>query len=306
MCGYRIYRRYTYHPQLSATAAEHLPGRGFIEILGHDPQQVHTSLEHLQHWAEHAPHALWGGAPHAPYTLSQDMLKLSFRTTKAHHLPSTIHLAESDEEVEFLSSASGPMAKELYPFVHWEQHLTPPRRMSPLECLQNAGGLRRDTLLVHGVHLNHEEVQAVAASGASVALCPRSNARLHCGKAPAAEYLHAGVPLALGTDSLASNTTLSIWDEMAFALQWFSGDLSPQHLLHMATAGGAKALGLQDVGTLAQGQRASFVVVSPSTLPDLTEVAEFLCHSRRGREVTALYRDGSNIELSNCNEDKAV
>lgn len=290
-------------PQISNTAAEHLPGRGYIEIIGHDPAQVHTRLQHLEHWAEHAPHALWGAAPHAPYTLSQDMLKLSFRTTTTRHLPSSIHLGESDEEVEFLSSASGPMAQELYPFVHWEQHLKPPRRMRPLECLQNAGGLRRDTLLVHGVHLNKREIEEVAASGASVALCPRSNARLHCGKAPAGEYLRAGVPLALGTDSLASNSSLSIWDEMAFALQWFNGELSPRQLLHMATSGGARALGLSDAGTLAQGQRATFVVVSPPALPDLPKVEEFLCHSRRGREITALYREGNKVDLSICNEE---
>jgi len=292
--------------QLSTTAAERLPGRGYIEIIGHDPTQVHTRLEHLQHWAEHAPHALWGAAPHAPYTLSQDMLKLSFRTTTTRHLPSSIHLAESDEEVEFLSDAAGPLAQELYPYVHWEQHLKPPRRMRPLESLQHAGGLRRDTLLVHGVHLNKREIDEVAASKASVALCPRSNARLHCGKAPAGEYLRAGVPLALGTDSLASNGSLSIWDEMAFALQWFGGDLSPQQLLHMATYGGARALGLNDVGTLAQGQRATFVVVSPPALPDLPELAEFLCQSRRGREITALYRNGNKVDLSNCNKDVSV
>jgi cytosine/adenosine deaminase-related metal-dependent hydrolase len=291
-------------PQLSATAADYLPGRGYIEIIGYDPAQIHIRLEHLEHWAEHAAHALWGAAPHAPYTLSQDMLKLSFRTTTTHHLPSSIHLAESDEEVEFLSDASGPMAQELYPYVHWEQHLKPPRRMRPLESLQHAGGLRRDTLLVHGVHLNKREIEKVAASGASVALCPRSNARLHCGKAPAGEYLRAGVPLALGTDSLASNSSLSIWDEMAFALQWFAGELSPRQLLHMATSGGARALGLNDVGTLAQGQRATFVVVSPPALPDLPEVAEFLCQSRRGREITALYREGNKVDLSICNEDK--
>ncbi|MCA1797247.1 MAG: amidohydrolase family protein [Geobacteraceae bacterium] len=293
-------------PQLSATAAEHLPGRGYIEIVGHDPAQVHTRLQHLEHWADHAPHALWGAAPHAPYTLSQDMLKLSFRTTTTRHLPSSIHLGESDEEVEFLSSASGPMAQELYPYVNWEHHLNPPRRMRPLECLQKAGGLRRDTLLVHGVQLNRSEINSVASSGASVVLCPRSNARLQCGKAPAGEYLRAGVPLALGTDSLASNSSLSMWDEMAFALQWFGGELSPKQLLHMATCGGATALGLEDAGSLAQGQRATFVVVSPPALPDLPEVAQFLCHSRRGRDITALYRNGNKVNLSSCNKDETV
>lgn len=290
-------------PQLSATAAQHLPGRGYIEILGHDPLQVHTRLEHLEHWAGHAPQALWGAAPHAPYTLSQDMLKLSFRTTAAHHLPSSIHLAESAEEVEFLCNATGPMAQKLYPYVNWKQHISPPRRMRPLECVRQAGGLRSDTLLVHGVHLNRAEIDLVAASKASVALCPRSNARLNCGKAPVADYLRAGIPLALGTDSLASNSTLSLWDEMAFALQWFEGAISAPQLLHMATCGGARALQLNDVGILAPGKRATFVVISPPALPDLPTVADFLCHSRRGREITALYREGNVVDLSSCNKE---
>ncbi|MGC9519274.1 MAG: amidohydrolase family protein [Desulfuromonadaceae bacterium] len=293
-------------PELSETAAGSLPGRSFVEIIGQDPAQVHARLQHLEHWMEHAPHALWGAAPHAPYTLSQDMLKLCFRTATAHKLPSSIHLGESDEEVELLTASAGPMAEKLYPYVHWEHYLDPPRRMRPLECLQNAGGLRPDTLLVHGVHLNQNEIKAVAASGASVALCPRSNSRLHCGKAPVNAYLDAGVNLALGTDSLASNSSLSIWDEMAFALQWFDGDLAPKQLLDMATRGGARALGLNDDGTLAPGRRATFVVVSPPALPDLEDIAEFLCQSRRGREITALYRDGNRIDLSTCNEDKTV
>jgi cytosine/adenosine deaminase-related metal-dependent hydrolase len=93
---------------------------------------------------------------------------------------------------------------------------------------------------------------------------------------------------------------------MAFALQWFDGDLAPKQLLDMATRGGAQALGLNDGGTLAPGRRATFVVVSPPALPDLEDIAEFLCQSRRGREITALYRDGNRIDLSTCNEDKTV
>lgn len=212
-------------------------------------------------------------------------------------------MAESDEEVDFLHSAAGPMARQLYPYVRWEHHVQPARNMRPLECLQQAGGLRPRTLLVHAVHINKTEVDQIAASGASVVLCPRSNARLDCGKAPAAEYLRHNVPLALGTDSLASNSSLSIWDEMAFALQWFAGALSPEKLLHMATQGGAAALQISDAGSLSPGKRATFQVITPSTLPDRPELFNFLCNSRRGREISAMYRDGIQLDLSRCSEE---
>jgi len=275
-----------------ATVAEQLPGRCYIEVLGHDPVRVHHQWQNLDHCLEHWPTSQWGAAPHAPYTLSDDLLEQSYRYTSCRHLPTTVHVAESHDEIEFMHQHRGPMVDEFYPFVGWAPFLDKPRHQRPLPCLEKAGALRPDTLLVHGVHLNRDEIRTVAQSDSSMVLCPRSNARLNCGVAPVADYLAQGVTLALGTDSLASNDSLSIWDEMAFARNWFNGDLSAKQLLYMATMGGAKAMGLDDVGCLAPGCRATFQLLEPEQLPDLDQLSAFLCHAQRTNDVTLVVIDG--------------
>jgi cytosine/adenosine deaminase-related metal-dependent hydrolase len=101
------------------------------------------------------------------------------------------------------------------------------------------------------------------------------------------------VPLVLGTDSLASCDSLSLWDEMAFARQYFGDDLDPATLLEMATYQGAFALGLGgEMGALASGYGAHFQVLKPANLPDLPDIPSFLCSPGRTAEVKALYLDG--------------
>jgi cytosine/adenosine deaminase-related metal-dependent hydrolase len=102
--------------------------------------------------------------------------------------------------------------------------------------------------------------------------------------------------LALGTDSLASSPSLSVWDELAFASHWFAGALDPAEWLTIATAGGARALGVADrMGHLAAGYEASFQVV---TLPDGATAAtleEALCAGGDKVTVQALYLGGEMI-----------
>ncbi|OQY25356.1 MAG: hypothetical protein B6I37_01530, partial [Desulfobacteraceae bacterium 4572_35.2] len=205
-----------------------------------------------------------------------------------------IHIAESADEVAFTCDSRGSIAEQMYPFVGWQQFLPESRNVRPLQLLQQVGGLTDSNVLVHGVHLNADEVKQVGAAGCSMVLCPRSNAKLNVGVAPAAHYLQAGVPLALGTDSLASNDSLSLWHEMAFALNWFNGDLDPQQLLYMCTRGGAQALyGAQTLeGQLAVGAPASFQVLQPESLPELNYIYPFLCQAQRSDEVRQLVVDG--------------
>ena len=287
---------------LVADAANHLPGRCFIEVIGQDPARVNRQLQQLEHSINTWPTSHWGAAPHSPYSLSCELLKQCYRQcntyTGTKRIRTSIHIAESPAEVEFLATSSGPIADQLYPFVGLRQQIPEPRNMRSLQILEQAGGLHADTLLVHGVHLNQQEITQVAVAGCSMVLCPRSNAQLNVGVAPAAQYLRAGVPLALGTDSLASNESLSLWDEMEFALDWFNGDLGPQQLLHMCTLGGARALhgdcgdGVMSAGQLVVGAPATFQVVQPNSLPTLDQIYPFLCQSGRSNEVQQVVVDG--------------
>lgn len=182
---------------LAADAAAHLAGRCFIEVIGQDSERVYQQWQHLDHCLSTWPAAHWGAAPHSPYTLDIELLKQGFRYTTSKHLRSSIHLAESADEIEFMQDSTGPIAEKLYPMVGWQRFLPAARRLRPIQLLEQSGGLHPDTLLVHGVHLNREEIAKIAAAGCAMVLCPRSNAQLNVGVAPIGDYLRAGVPLAL-------------------------------------------------------------------------------------------------------------
>jgi len=282
---------------IASTVAANLSGCTFIEILGRDAIRVNKQLSDLDHCVTSWPQSNWGAAPHSPYTISAELLKQCYRYTSCKHLRSTIHLAESADEVEFLSCGGGAIADQLYPFVGWQDHLPLRDQLRPVQFIAQAGGLTVDSLLVHGVHLNRDEIASVAQAGCSMVLCPRSNSVLNVGVAPVADYIDAGVPMALATDSLASNRSLSLWDEMEFALSWFNGDLSPAQLLSMCTIGGARALFgaaalTSKVGQLAIGAPASFQVLQPAALPAKEDIYPFLCAGQRGAEVKQLVVDG--------------
>jgi cytosine/adenosine deaminase-related metal-dependent hydrolase len=270
-----------------------LRGRVFAEVLGLDRARVAARLAEIAAALAAPPAAAlqWGLSPHAPYTLNPATLGQVLAVAREHRLPLASHWAETVEERDFLAHGGGPMAARLYPAAGWP--LTPRKRAGAgnLPARLPAG-----SLLVHGVHASAAEIEAVAGAGLRVVLCPRSNARFGTQRAPVAAYRRAGVPLALGTDSLASSPSLSVWEELAFAREWFAGALDPLGWLAIATAGGAAALGLGDrLGGLQPGREASFQVVAvpPGAAP--ATLAEALCAAGAEIAVHALYLGGENV-----------
>jgi cytosine/adenosine deaminase-related metal-dependent hydrolase len=129
------------------------------------------------------------------------------------------------------------------------------------------------------------DIRRMAKSGVSVAHCPRSNARLSGGVAPVADFLAHGIPVGLGTDSLASVPTLDLWDEMRAAAAGQAGRLAPREILEMATLLGAAALGLADqVGSLALGKRADLIAVSARAVAASDPVGSLIAETR-GEDV---------------------
>ncbi len=240
-------------------------GRLFFEALGHEPSRFQERLEQALSAIKgmSGEHLMSGLSPHAPYTVGEANLPVIRDAALSRNLPLAIHLSESQAESAFIFDTSGPLATELYPFVGWERYLMPPRHCSSTGLLDRHGLLTPATLAVHCVHINLADAQILKQRGVTVCLCPRSNDRLDVGRAPLALFRKLAIPLALGTDSLASNDSLSLWDEMRFALNQFSDVLSPADVFRMATSGGAAALGLStSVGSLEVGKRADFQVVS--------------------------------------------
>lgn len=266
-------------------------GRIYLEVLGIDEGQVAGRLAQLARFLVVAPEPglSWGLSPHAPYTLTTATLAAAVAFARTNALPLAMHWAETAEEAAFLADGGGPLQR-FYRAAGWPLPGGPP-------VLDSYGGL-----LLHGVHASDAAVDAIAAAGTGVVLCPRSNSRFGAQRAPVARYRRAGVPLALGTDSLASSPSLSVWEELAFARQWFAGALDPGDWLEIATRGGAAALGLDGgVGCLAAGGEASFQVVGLPAGATAATLAEALCAAGADLGVRALLLGGENVLASPAN-----
>ncbi len=162
-----------------------------------------------------------------------------------------------------------------------------------MEYLHRCGGLQSWNLLVHGVKVSAADCLLLAKHKVTVVLCPRSNERLGVGRAPLHDYQTAGVPLTLGTDSLASNDSLSMWDELAAARRCYGAWLEPAELLRMATRNGAEALGLSgEMGTLQIGSGGHFQVLPLASPPPLDQLQEMLCSEGYTIPLVAHYLDG--------------
>lgn len=274
---------------LTPLLASPLHGRIFFETIGLEEERYAPALAAaLASVRRVAPPLSSGLSPHSTYTVSDHHLE---RAVSAG-LPLAIHCAESLEETLFLQTGRGAIADELYAAAGWPQPVAPPG-LSPLAWLATHAAVTSQTLLIHGVQVGAADAERIAASGATVVLCPRSNARLGVGTAPVRLYREEGVQLALGTDSLASNDSLSLWDELAFARSVYP-EFAPQELLAIATRGGARALGVA-MGDLSVGAGAHFQLLRPASLPAPDELAEFLCSPGRSAEVQSLWLDGHDV-----------
>lgn len=241
-----------------------LAGRLYFELLGQDKWRFENSLNQALASARQGYGCLETGlSPHSPYTISSDNLSGVRRAAAETRLPLAIHLEESPAEMELIFNSSGEFADNFYPFVGWERYLTAPQKCSSTELLDRTGVLEFCRLAIHCVHVSRGDAELLRKRGVTVVLCPRSNERLDVGRAPVALFKKLAIPLALGTDSLASNDSLSLWDEMRFALDAFPDTLSPADLLGMVTLGGASALEIAaERGSLEAGKIADFQVIA--------------------------------------------
>lgn len=258
-----------------------LSGRLYFELVGHDRERFRDLL----HKAVSAAGTHAGGtfatglSPHAVYTIGEENLPLIREAALPARLPLAIHCSESAEETSFVFDTSGELAETFYPFVGWDRYLPPPRKCSPAELLDRAGLLTEDTLAIHCVHLTRADAEILRKRRVSVVICPRSNERLDVGRAPVTLLRKLGIPLALGTDSLASNDSLSLWDEIRYALDLFSTELSPADLFRMVTSDGAAALGLAEShGALEPGKRADFQIVGQFGGGEEGVLERIVCH----------------------------
>jgi len=186
-------------------------------------------------------------APHAPYTVSDRSFARALALAEELELPIHIHVHETAGEIADSITTHG---------------------LRPLARLARLGLLGENLIGVHAVHLDDADIELLARHNCSVAHCPTSNMKLASGIAPIPRLLEAGIRVGLGTDGAASNNRLDLFQEMrhaALLAKVGSLDASavPAHAaLHMATLGGADALGMADrIGSIEPGKAADLCAV---------------------------------------------
>jgi cytosine/adenosine deaminase-related metal-dependent hydrolase len=202
-----------------------------------------------------------GLSPHAPHTVSETALLEIKELALRKHLRLCMHVAESKDEIRLLQRKKSRLEK-LYSAVGWDTAWSPSAD-SPFEYLHMLGLLNENLLAVHTVQANDKDISLIKRSRVSVAHCPRSNRETRVGKMPLKKFLDARVVVGLGTDSLASSPSLNLWDEMRSAYRIHRSDgVTVRDIFTLATAGGAKALGMSNAtGSIEPGKRADIIAV---------------------------------------------
>lgn len=249
----------------------------YQEVFGPSPEQCAGSLAALKQkiTALRQESALWdndsslltlGVSPHAPYTVSDQLFAAVARYAIEEKLPLAVHIAESEAELQYVQRGDGPFAE-----AHRARGIqVASRARSPIALLYETGVLGCRPLLIHAVRANAEDVEIMSKARCTVAHCPVSNAKLGHGTAPITEFLAAGIPVGLGTDSMASNNCMNLLEEARIALLMqrtrarAADGLSAADLIQLLTLGGARALGLDaTIGSLEPGKEADLAAFRP-------------------------------------------
>jgi cytosine/adenosine deaminase-related metal-dependent hydrolase len=205
-----------------------------------------------------------GIAPHAPYSVSEELYLASFALARSRGLLLAMHVAETEGELEFLLTGTGEFEKFLTAKGVLPRNWKAPGQ-APIIHFEELKILHKPALLIHCNYLDKNSMAIILRSRSSVVYCPRSHAFFGHKQHPVRELMDLGINVALGTDSLASNETLSILDEMRFLFEK-RRDLRVDEIFRMATLNGAAALGFQGfLGRLRRGHWADLTIVG---LPD--------------------------------------
>lgn len=233
----------------------------YLEVFGADETSISERFEPMRARLAGLPETVRiGVSPHAPYTCTIDL----YRACADLGLPVATHLAESDDETEFLRTGGGGWQS-------FAELLVPPLGTTGIRALAEAGLLDANVLAAHCVKADDEEIALLAEHDVAVAHCPRSNGILGCGVAPLAALREAGIRVCIATDSPASTPSFDMYDEMRAAIvgararEGRPDALTAADALELATLGGARALGIEaQVGSLAPGKQADLTVLSLS------------------------------------------
>ena len=235
-----------------ALAELHARGIAYHEVFGPDPARVGEALRGL----EEALDALWpyesarvriGVSPHAPYTVSDELLRAVVALARRRERRVAMHVAESREETLLVERGDGPFAEAL----RRRGIAVTAHGVTPVAWAARGGLLELEPLLIHCVTAGEEDFRFMARHRAAVAHCPWSNATLGHGRANLAAMRAHGLTVGVGTDSVAAGGAIDLFAEARFAA--LGCPLTPREMLRLITLDAAAALGVEGAGALAPG-----------------------------------------------------
>jgi cytosine/adenosine deaminase-related metal-dependent hydrolase len=277
------------HPEATGTGPL---VRVFREMIGLSPAAMTAARSTLRRdlASMQSSGACAGISPHAPYSVAEPLGRQMLREAVGRCLPVAMHLAESRDEAELLATGGGPFRGLLEQLGAWQPD-TPPRLLPVADWITLLARAPRG-IVVHGTFLpeDHAALSRLARhrDRLCVAVCPRTTLALSGRLPPVEAFRAAGIRVAIGTDSRASNPDLSVLAECRTLVE--AGVVSPAESLAMATRDGAWALAFERrCGSLACRWPADLAILRPvggykdpceGVLDPATRVIATLCRGR--------------------------
>jgi len=221
--------------------------------------------------------------PHAPYSCMADYLQKLTSAAKERGIGQTIHLSESDFEMQTIAAEHG---------------------MTPIQYADSLGVFDVPVIAAHCVKATDDDIRIMKEKNVSVAINPKSNMKLGNGFAPVEKFLDAGLNICLGTDGCGSNNSQNMFQEMNTAALIYKGAnqkarcFDAVDVIKAATVGGAKAIGMEGkLGVIKEGALADIIILDlyePQFFPT-NNLLSSLVYSAKGSEVETVFINGRMV-----------
>lgn len=193
----------------------------FYEAIEFLPEKANQAFSHLIDRLQKGKQQT-GIGPHSPYSVSPKLLILCCEYANRFNMPLSIHVSETWEEIQFFMKGNGPIFEKKLLNNSLSDHWQCPK-ISPIKYLDSIGVLKYRPLLIHAGCLCDGDIEIIRKNSCTVVFCPGSHRYFERGNYPLLDFLKAGIPVGIGTDSLASNDTLDIVNELKIITETVPG-----------------------------------------------------------------------------------
>jgi aminodeoxyfutalosine deaminase len=233
----------------------------FIELISLNPRMAEKAGEVGLFLKAECPQSS-SLAPHAPYSVSNELLELIGNSARSENLPLTMHNQESKAETEFFTRGTGPV-RDLYDSLGLDISWYKPTGVNSLRSRLKQLPFDRNLILVHNTYTSADDIVWAEYYSKKIywCFCPNANLYIENTLPDYQLFLDAKVKMVVGTDSLASNDTLSILDELKI-ISKAAPELPLGEMLTWATRNGADALQLEEFGTFEKGKNPGLIQIS--------------------------------------------